>query len=73
MADAPVVYMSLGEIATRLGVATGAVAGYRLPPPDALIGKTRGWLPATVDEWVASRPGRGNWGPRKRPEDCPAS
>ncbi len=36
--------------------------------PDATIGRTRGWLPETIDQWNAQRPGRGVGGgrPRKR-------
>ena len=32
---------------------------YKLPGPNAVIGTTRGSLPRSVDEWNASRPGRG--------------
>ena len=37
----------------------------------ALIGRTRGWLPETIDRWNASRPGRGVGGgrPRKKTKD----
>lgn len=52
----------------RGGISTAAVSAYKLPQPDALIGRTRGWLPETIDRWNASRPGRGVGGgrPRKR-------
>ena len=33
----------------------------KMPPPDALIGKTKGGLPSTIDEWNAARPGPGWW------------
>ena len=59
-------YLSLTEVARRLGITTGALAGYKLPEPDALIGRTRGWLPETIDEWNAARPGRGVGGGRPR-------
>lgn len=59
-------YLSLTEIAERLHITTGALAGYKLPEPDALIGRTRGWLPETIDEWNAARPGRGAGGGRPR-------
>ncbi|QAY32575.1 hypothetical protein ESN35_03370 [Bifidobacterium pullorum subsp. gallinarum] len=62
-------YLSLTEVARRLGITTGALAGYRLPEPDALIGRTRGWLPETIDEWNAARPGRGVGGGRPRKHD----
>jgi predicted DNA-binding transcriptional regulator AlpA len=53
-------YLSTTEVAERIGVTRGALGRYRLPEPDAWIGTTRGWLPATIDEWHANRPGRGN-------------
>lgn len=59
-------YLSLTEVASRLGITTGALAGYKLPEPDALIGRTRGWLPETIDSWNAARPGRGVGGGRPR-------
>ena len=31
----------------------------RMPVPDARIGGNAGWLPETIDRWVATRPGRG--------------
>ena len=54
-------YLSSSEVAARIGVTPGALKHYKLPEPDALIGRTRGWLPETIDAWNASRPGRGNW------------
>ena len=63
-------YLSVTDIAAQLGISTAAVASYKLPEPDAYIGRTRGWLPSTIDEWNASRPGRGVGGgrPRKKRE-----
>jgi predicted DNA-binding transcriptional regulator AlpA len=52
-------YLSRTEVAERIGVKPDTLGRYLLPAPDALIGGTRGWLPATIDEWNASRPGRG--------------
>ncbi|OJZ68180.1 hypothetical protein BRW64_00870 [Mycolicibacterium diernhoferi] len=52
-------YLSRTELAERIGVKPDTLGRYNLPEPDALIGKTRGWLPATVDRWHAERPGRG--------------
>ncbi|OYD60755.1 hypothetical protein BDB13_5634 [Rhodococcus sp. OK302] len=52
-------YLSTTEVAERLGVDRSAISHYKMPEPDAFIGKTRGWLPKTIDEWNASRPGRG--------------
>lgn len=52
-------FLSLTEVAERLGVVPGTLSRYRLPEPDATIGRVRGWLPGTVDAWHAARPGRG--------------
>lgn len=52
-------YLSASEVAERLGIHRSAISKYKMPEPDALIGTTRGWLPATIDEWNAARPGRG--------------
>ena len=62
-------YLSLTEVAARLGITTGALAGYKLPEPDAVLGRTRGWLPETIDQWNAARPGRGVGGGRPRKHD----
>lgn len=61
-------YLSLKEVGERLHVKNAAA--YRLPEPDALIGTTRGWLPETIDQWNAQRPGQGVGGgrPRKKTE-----
>ena len=59
-------YLSMTEVAQRLGITKGALARYKLPDPDALVGKARGWLPSTIDEWNAKRPGRGVGGGRPR-------
>lgn len=64
----PVTYLGVTDVARRLGISTAAVSAYKLPEPDAMIGRTRGWLPETIDQWNANRPGRGVGGgrPRKR-------
>ncbi|WP_435299734.1 helix-turn-helix transcriptional regulator [Timonella sp. A28] len=49
-------YLSLLQVAERLGVTRNTIAGYKLPEPDAFIGTTRGWLPETIDAWDAARP-----------------
>jgi len=63
-------YLSLADIAERLGLQASTVRMYRsegrLPEPDAMTGPTPGWLPETIDEWHASRPGRGVGGGRPR-------
>ena len=63
-------YLSVTEVAQRLNITTAAVSTYKLPEPDVMIGHTRGWLPETIDEWNANRPGRGVGGgrPRKKPK-----
>ncbi|SPT53500.1 Uncharacterised protein [Actinomyces bovis] len=63
----PARYLGLSALAERAGIsrntASSYAAGGYLPPPDALIiegaREVRGWLPSTVDQWLASRPGRG--------------
>ena len=64
-------YLSVTDVAQRLGISTAAVSAYKLPQPAATIGRTRGWLPETIDRWNANRPGRGGGGgrPRKKTEN----
>lgn len=57
-------YLSLTEVARRLGVTKGALARYKLPAPDVVVGSIRGWSEQTIDEWNARRPGHGGR-PRK--------
>lgn len=57
----PTRYLSSSEVAERIGVVPGALGRYKLPEPDVLVGRARGWLPETIDEWQRNRPGRGNW------------
>lgn len=58
-----IVYLSISEFADRIGVKPDTLNRYKLPEPDAMIGRSRGWLPETVDAWNAARPGRGHkWG-----------
>lgn len=59
-------YLSVTDVAKKLGIATSAVSVYKLPEPDVMIGRTRGWLPETIDQWNAQRPGRGVGGGRPR-------
>ena len=59
-------YLGVTEVAARLGIVKSAVSAYKLPEPDAMIGKTRGWRPETIDRWNANRPGRGVGGGRPR-------
>lgn len=67
----PKQYLNLAQFEERLGLARGGLSRYRnLPTPDVVVGPvdddgtiprgtTRGWLPETIDEWNAARPGRG--------------
>ena len=57
-------YLSLTEVAQRLGVTKGALARYKLPEPDVLVGSIRGWSEQTIDDWNAARTGHGGR-PRK--------
>lgn len=59
-------YLSVTEVAQLLGISTAAVSAYRLPEPDATIGRTRGWKRQTIETWNAARPGRGVGGGRPR-------
>ena len=56
-------YLSLSEVADLIGVSVGTAKGYlhqgRLPEPDAMTGRTRGWSKQTIVEWHAARPGQG--------------
>lgn len=58
-------YMGVTQVARYLGLSgCGTLGNYKLPPPDAMIGNTRGWLPETIYKWDANRPGKGGR-PRK--------
>ena len=55
-------YLGVKQVAERLGITSGGLLNLKLPEPDATIG----WLPETIDEWNAQRPGRGVGGGRPR-------
>lgn len=52
-------YMSFSDVAKYLGINSGALSHYKLPEPDVYVGKTRGWAKTTIEQWDASRPGKG--------------
>ncbi|MFQ8869950.1 MAG: helix-turn-helix transcriptional regulator [Varibaculum timonense] len=59
-------YLTVNGIARRFGLSSHTIKSYielgRFPAPDAAIGAGKaikyGWLPQTVDNWQASRPGK---------------
>ena len=57
-------YLGVKQVAERLGITSGGLLNLKLPEPDAMIGRTRGWLSETIDGWNAKRPGRGVGGGR---------
>jgi predicted DNA-binding transcriptional regulator AlpA len=50
-------YLNAREFAERIGVGRNTLWQYKLPPPDAMIGDRKGWLPQTIDAWQERRPG----------------
>lgn len=63
-----ITYLGMTAIAEHTGLSVNTLKSYLrkglLPAPDAVIespsGQIRGWKESTIDEWVTSRPGRGN-------------
>lgn len=69
-ADGPRRYLNLGQVEQRLGLGRGALSTAKMPTADVVVGPVnedgtlprgtaRGWRPETIDEWAATRPGRG--------------
>lgn len=60
-------YLGTAAVAERASLAVATIRSYILkdlmPEADVIIttpnGPLRGWLPETIDSWLASRPGRG--------------
>jgi predicted DNA-binding transcriptional regulator AlpA len=53
-------YLGISEVAQRARLSRNTVKSYsqipgRLPEPDAVIGRIKGWLPETIDAWLAQR------------------
>lgn len=64
--------ISLGvkQVAERLGITSGGLLNLKLPEPDAMIGRTRGWLPDDRRmEREASRSGRRRRQTQKKTSD----
>ncbi|WP_172121036.1 helix-turn-helix transcriptional regulator [Actinomyces faecalis] len=63
----PVRYLGRIDLAARAGITAKTAENYQrdgyLPAPDVVITNgarsVKGWLPETVDTWLANRPGRG--------------
>lgn len=62
--------MRIVDVAALLGVAGSTIRAYRrdgrLPAEDGTEGRSPWWLPSTISQWQASRPGRGVGGGRPR-------
>lgn len=52
-------FLSLTEVAKLIDVKVDSLRRYKLPEPDAWIGKVRGWRETTIQEWQKRRPGQG--------------
>lgn len=53
-------YLSIGEVAHRTGLALNTLKTYsqipgRMPEPDVLVGRTKGWSVGTIDKWMEGR------------------
>lgn len=73
-------YLDMHAVADRLGLSYKTIRGYHtkasrrrreqdsrpgdFPAPDAIYGGSPVWEPATVDAWLARRPGQGAGGGR---------
>jgi predicted DNA-binding transcriptional regulator AlpA len=63
-------YLDTRAVASRIGVTADTVSSYRargyLPQPDIMLGRSPGWLPETIEAWIAARPGKGAGAGRPR-------
>lgn len=68
--DMPDRQLTVHDVAAHLGLALDTVRNYRkqgrLPAPDGMLGNRPWWWQGTIDQWQASRPGRGVGGGRPR-------
>lgn len=52
-----IVYLGVRQVAERTGLALNTVKAYaqdtprRMPNPDAMIGRVKGWREQTIDAW----------------------
>lgn len=62
-------YLSMTDMALRLGIRPTVLCTYRLPFPDVYIGDTRGWSEETFERWRKKHPqvGTGRGIEPKRP------
>lgn len=56
-------YLGVTEVAERTGLAVNTIKAYskipgRMPQPDVMIGRVKGWLPSTIDDWTLRRGGQ---------------
>ena len=67
--------LTVQDVASHLGLALDTVRNYRkqgrLPSPDGTLGNRPWWWQSTIDQWQATRPGRGVGGGRPR-RDAPS-
>ena len=55
------VYLSVTQVADRIGLALNTIKAYsqdtprRMPNPDAMIGRVKGWKAETIDAWHERR------------------
>ncbi|MDN4521331.1 hypothetical protein QYF68_26430 [Mycolicibacterium austroafricanum] len=53
-------YLGVNEVAARTGLSPNTIKSYssipgRMPQPDAMIGRVKGWTPETIDRWMERR------------------
>lgn len=56
-------YLDSRQLADLLRIKRTSIHRYRargdIPPPDETVGRTPLWAQATIDKWLAGRPGHG--------------